>query len=136
MRRIYIMKWIIATVTVLMLAGCGSGVEWFPESTGGSAAPTFSGTFTNVNAATISTPYPSNQLTITNTTGSWAISVVGGTYSINGGAPTSAGGTISANQSVALQQTSSSSTNTPTTVTLTVGTSILTWTVTTAPPTV
>ena len=127
------MKWLIATVIMLMLAGCGD-VKWFPENTtGSSSAPTFSGTFTNVNPANLSQAYASNQITIVNTTGSWAISVSGGTYSINGGTPTSAAGTISAGNAVALQQTSSSTPNTPTSVTLTVGTAVLTWTVTTGP---
>jgi len=128
------MKWLIATFTLLMLAGCGN-VEWLPETSGGgSSAPTFSGNFTNVTGATTGIPYTSNQITIVNTTGNWAISVSGGTYSINGAAYTSSAGTISANQSVTLQQTASTSPNTPTTVTLTVGTAIKTWTVTTAAP--
>jgi len=133
------MKWIIATVTVLMLAGCGSGVEWFPENSGGESAPTFSANFTDLTDKVINTQYQSNQVTVTGTNAvGWTVSVSGGLspmFSINNGTYTNTPTTILPNQSLTLQQQSSPNASTISTMTLTVGTATRSWSVTTAAPT-
>jgi hypothetical protein len=79
-------------------------------------------TFTAVTNAEISTLYSSNIVTITGITGLVDISIVGGEYRINGGAWTSAAGTITNGQTAQVRRTSSSSYETLVTATLTVGT--------------
>jgi hypothetical protein len=74
----------------------------------------------------------SNTVTITGINAPAPISIVGGSYSINGGAFTSAAGTILNNQTVAVRQTASSSYSTTTVATLTVGTLSRNFSVTTA----
>ena len=63
----------------------------------------------------------SNAVTITGINTAAAITVSGGTYSINGGANTSAAGTVNQGDTVALQGIASASYSTMTSVTLTVG---------------
>jgi hypothetical protein len=66
--------------------------------------------------------YSSNIVTITGITGLVDISIVGGEYRINGGAWTSAAGTITNGQTAQVRRTSSASYSTLVTATLTVGT--------------
>lgn len=69
----------------------------------------------------VSTLETSNTITITgNSVAPLPISITGGSYSINGGAFTSASGTINIGDTVAVQQTSSPTADTTTTATLTI----------------
>lgn len=79
-------------------------------------------TFTDITNMNISTLYESNVVTISGINQPVPISVVGGEYSINAGAYTSAAGTITNGQSVKVRRTSSGSYSTTVGVTLTVGT--------------
>ncbi len=63
----------------------------------------------------------SSSLTVTNINAPASISIVGGEYSINGGAFTANPGTISSGQRVVVRQTSSANYATTTTATLTIG---------------
>ncbi len=84
----------------------------------------------NVGPSIIAT---SNTVSITGINTNTPVSIVGGTYSINGGAFTGAAGSILNNQTIAVQTTSSGSTNGSgiVTVTLNIGGVIGTFTVTT-----
>jgi len=102
------------------------------EESGGDIDPD-SFTFTDQTGIAPSTSVTSNTVTITGIT-SADISVSGGDaeYSIDGGAFTSAVGTINNNQTVALRVTSDSAFETQTDVVLTIGIGSDTWSVTTA----
>ncbi|MDP4028452.1 MAG: DUF1566 domain-containing protein [Gallionella sp.] len=63
----------------------------------------------------------SNTITVAGINSAANISIVGGTYSINGGCYTSTPGTVSNGDEVTVRQTSSASYNTLTTATLTIG---------------
>ena len=63
----------------------------------------------------------SNTLTVSGINSASTISIVGGTYSINGGAYVSTSGTVTNGQTVTVQQNSSGSYSTTTTATLTIG---------------
>lgn len=128
------MRWVFVAAAFFIITACG-GVDWFPESSTSSSAPTFSADFVNQTGVAVNTTITSNQVTLSGTASSWTISISGGQYSINGGAYTSAAGTIQPNQSLTLQQTSSATNSATTTVTVTVGTAIRTWSVTTVAPT-
>ncbi|MCA3081910.1 MAG: carboxypeptidase regulatory-like domain-containing protein, partial [Rhodocyclaceae bacterium] len=69
----------------------------------------------------ISTAVASNTVTITGINTDAPISVTGGQYRVNGGAYTSAAGTVRNSDTVTVQQTSSAQFNTKTTATLNVG---------------
>lgn len=78
--------------------------------------------FTSIPAgARPSTLYTSNQIQLVGFTAPASISVVGGQYQINGGAFTSAAGTVQPYDTVAVQQTTSASRGTQTDCTLTAG---------------
>ena len=92
-------------------------------------------TFNDQTGASLSTIIESNVITITGINVSTLISITGGEYSINGGAYTSASGTVENNQTVRVRQTSSSLYSTTTNATLTIGGVSDTFSVTTiAPP--
>ncbi|MDP4028456.1 MAG: DUF1566 domain-containing protein [Gallionella sp.] len=63
----------------------------------------------------------SNTITVTGINSAAYIRIVGGTYSINGGAYTAVAGTVNNNDTVTVRQTSSGSYSTLTTATLTIG---------------
>ena len=63
----------------------------------------------------------SNPLTVSGINSASAISIVGGTYSINGGAYVSTTGTVTIGQTVTVQQTASNSYSFTSTATLTIG---------------
>ncbi|REK60289.1 MAG: hypothetical protein DWQ49_06380, partial [Bacteroidetes bacterium] len=77
--------------------------------------------FTDVTDVARSTTKTSNQITITGINSSAAVSITGGTYSKNGGSYTSSAGTAQENDTFTVRHTSSSSFNTSTNTTLTVG---------------
>ena len=79
-------------------------------------------TFTDVTGVPLNTLQTSNTVTISDITGSLTpISIVGGSYSIDGGAYTSNPGTILNGQMVTVQHTSSGTDNTTVNTTLTIG---------------
>jgi hypothetical protein len=78
-------------------------------------------TFTDVTGATVSTVYTSNTITVTGINAAAAISITGGTYSVNGGSYTSASGTVNNGDIVTVRVTSSASNSTAVNATLTIG---------------
>jgi Abnormal spindle-like microcephaly-assoc'd, ASPM-SPD-2-Hydin len=79
-------------------------------------------TFTDQTNVALSTVITSNTITVSGIDAASPISItVGGTYSINGGAYTNAGGTVSNGNTVTVRQTSSGSYSTTTNATLTIG---------------
>jgi len=89
-------------------------------------------TFTDQAGVALSTVTTSNAIAIAGIDAAAPISIVGGEYSINGGAFTSASGTITVGQTVAVRGTSSASNSTDVDVVLTIGTITDTFTITTA----
>ena len=77
--------------------------------------------FSNVTSAMLDTVYTSGSVTVTGINSSAPISVVGGEYSINSGAFTSADGEIMNGQSLAVRLTSSSAFATESQLTVTIG---------------
>ncbi len=77
--------------------------------------------FTTQTGVALSSVATSNTLTVSGINIASAISIVGGTYSINGGAYVSTSGTVTNGQTVTVQQNSSGSYSTTTTATLTIG---------------
>jgi hypothetical protein len=88
-------------------------------------------TFNPQNSVALRTIITSNPVTVGGINSPAPISIVGGTYSINGGAPTSAAGTIDQGQTVTVQLESSAMFATGTSATLTIGGVSATFTVTT-----
>ena len=87
--------------------------------------------FTDVTGAELSTLYTSNAITVAGLGFNAPISVIGGQYSINGGAYTSTMGTVANGNTVTVQQTSSPILSTITNAVLTIGTVSDTYSVTT-----
>lgn len=91
--------------------------------------------FTDITGAALSTVYTSNAITVAGIEAAAAISITGGTYSINGGAYTAVAGTITVGQTATVRVTSSASTSTTVNGVLTIGGVSDTYSVTTlAPP--
>lgn len=90
--------------------------------------------FTDVTGATLSTQYTSNTITLAGMDSTSPITVTGGTYSINGGAYTSADGTVVNGDQITVRVTSSGSFSTAVNVVLSIGSTPVTdtYTVTTA----
>lgn len=88
--------------------------------------------FTDVTGATVSTVYTSNTITVSGINASTAITITGGTYSINGAAYTSSAGNVVLGDTVSVRATSSGSNSTAVNVALTIGGVSDTYTVTTA----
>jgi N-acetylneuraminic acid mutarotase len=88
--------------------------------------------FTDQTGVALSTAIISNAITVSGINAAIAISVTGGTYSINGGAYTSASGTVNNGNTVIVKLTSSGSYTTTTNATLTIGGVSDTFSVTTA----
>jgi len=78
-------------------------------------------TFNDQTGAALNTTVTSNTITVTGINAAASISITGGTYSINGGAYTSASGTVSNGNTVTVRVTSSGSYSTTTSATLTIG---------------
>jgi hypothetical protein len=77
--------------------------------------------FTAQTGVALSAVATSDSITVSGINSASAISIVGGTYSINGGAYVSTAGTVTNGQTVSVQQTASNSYGTMTTATLTIG---------------
>lgn len=87
--------------------------------------------FTDVTGASLSTVYTSDPITVTGIDAAAAITITGGTYSINGGAFTSDAGNVSLNDTVRARGTSSGSYSTAVNVAVTIGGVSDTFTITT-----
>ena len=104
----------------------------FAVTTG--AQPVLQGSFTAVTGAANSSVQTSNPITVTGITSPTTISVTSGAqYSINGGAFTSAAGTVQAGDQVSVQVTAPSTYNTTAAAVLTIGGVNATYSVTTGP---
>lgn len=88
-------------------------------------------TFTDVTNAAVSTLYESNTITVAGIDTGSSLSIVGGEYSLNGGAYATAPTTVQAGDTVKVRATSSGSGSTAVNVTLTIGGVSDTYTVTT-----
>jgi hypothetical protein len=88
-------------------------------------------TFTDVTGATTSTVYESNTITVAGIDTASGLSIVGGEYSLNGGAYAITPATVQAGDTVKVRATSSGSGSTAVNVTLTIGGVSDTYTVTT-----
>jgi hypothetical protein len=114
---------------VLTIGGTPSN---FTVTTG--AEPVLQGSFTAITSAANSSAETSTPITVTGITSPAVISVTGGAqYSINGGAFTSAPGTVQPGDQVVLQITAPSTYSTTATAVLTVGGISATYSVTTGP---
>jgi hypothetical protein len=78
-------------------------------------------TFTDQTGVGLSQTITSNTIPVSGITCASAISITGGTYSINGGSYTSVSGAVNNGDTVTVRQTSSGSYSTTTTATLTIG---------------
>jgi len=87
--------------------------------------------FTAQNDVPLNTAITSNAMTVSGINAPAAISISGGQYAINGGAFTSAAGTVNNGNTVVVRVQSSTSHSTPTTATLTIGGVSAAFTVTT-----
>jgi hypothetical protein len=96
----------------------GGATSSFAVTTG--AEPVLQGSFTSVSGAAVSSTQMSNPITVTGITTPAVISVTGGQYSINGGAFTSAAGTVKPGDQVSVQMTAPSTYGTTTASTLTI----------------
>lgn len=120
----------LATGTLAGLSGL-FGAELSAYPAGADTTPdTFD--FTDQTEVATSEVRTSDSVAVTGMDAGTAISVTGGTYSINGGAFTATPGTIDPNDTLRLQVTSSASVSTAVTVTVTVGTLAVDWSVTTS----
>lgn len=77
--------------------------------------------FTTQTGVALSAATTSNTVTVAGINSAAAIAIVGGSYSVNGGAYVTGAGTVSNGDTVTVKQTSSASYSTATTATLTVG---------------
>lgn len=89
-------------------------------------------TFTDQTNVALSTAFSSNTITVSGITAATAISITGGTYSVNGGAYTDIAGTVNNGNTVTVKVTSSANYSTTTHATLTIGGISDTFSVTTA----
>ncbi len=121
-----------ATNTVLTIGGVS---DTFTSTTLGQDTTPDAFTFTDQTGVLRGTVVISNNATTTGINAPAAISIVGGEYSINGGAFTNAAGTVTSGAVLRVRVTASASYNTQVTVTLTVGGVSGTFRVTTEPGT-
>jgi hypothetical protein len=113
-------KSLTAIGLIVALTACGGG------GSGGSKAPTPDSTPDAFTLVAVTNALPkaevaSSAVTVSGINKATAISVVGGTYSIAGGAYTDVAGTVANGQAVTVKVTASDKTNTAVTVTLTIG---------------
>ena len=131
------MRWFFLAVTMFIFAGCGSGVEWFPESNGSSGAPngvTFA-TKTITEAEALAGNFSQSDVqpvTGTNTAG-WTVSVSDSTgssseYQIASGGFVSTPGTILPNQQLQIQHKCSTTIGGSVTTVVKIGTLTTTFT--------
>ena len=108
------MRWFLLAVTMFLLAGCGSNVDWFPAGSGGSGGAPDGFTFTPNNVtqtvASSGAYSQSNQVTVTGSdTGGWTVSILNdpsgaaSQFSINNGVFTSTPAIVKPNQTLQVQ---------------------------------
>lgn len=117
----------LSDAEVAELYNAGAGWEYTPPTDNTPDAFAFA----NVSDADPSTSYTSDSQVITGMDAGTAVSITGGEYRINGGAWTAAAGTIDPGQTLELRATSSAESEGVVTVTITVGTVSVDWTLTT-----
>jgi hypothetical protein len=136
------------TTTNTFTATRGSSYTYYIRSTfGGSASTSISnsttvsldttptlGNYTNQTGVALSSTITSGTISVTAINAPASISVSGGSYSINGGAFTTANSSVNLNDTVAVQHTSSGSYGTVTSTTVTIGGVGRTFTSTTTSP--
>jgi choice-of-anchor A domain-containing protein len=110
----------LGTTTTATLTVSGVSATFNVITTAQDATPDAFG-FTAQSNVPLGTLRASNTVTVTGFNVAVPISIVGGEYSINGGAWTSAAGTISSGNTVAVRATSSATPATTVTATLTIG---------------
>ena len=118
------------STTSTAVLNIGGSTSSFAVTTG--AEPVLQGTFTNASGAAASSTQTSNPITVSGITSPAVISISGGQYSINGGAFTSAAGTVQAGDQVVVQMNSPSTASTTATAVLTVNGVSAMYSVTTA----
>jgi len=103
----------VAITVAALLAACGDDHDdGMPDA--------FS--FTAVTAAPLSSVHTSNAVKVSGINKTVSITIVGGSYSINGGTYTSAAGTVKNGDTITVQETASDTPDTATTAQLTIGT--------------
>lgn len=120
----------ITTIDVLVSVGTTTDT-WSVTTFDYGTSPVNPFGFTDVVGVDNSTLVMSNIITYHSVEAPTSISIIGGEYSINGGIWLSSIGTIQFGDTVRLRQTSSSSNNAITSASITIGTSVETWFVTT-----
>lgn len=110
----------------------GTGADIFTSTTKAADNTPEAFSFVDVTDVPTNTQMTSNSVTIRGLSGTAAVSVTGGSYSIDGGAFVSTAGTVSNNQQIRVRHTSSPLTNQMVNTTLTVGTLSDTYTSTTS----
>jgi hypothetical protein len=113
---------------VLSFGGASAG---FAVTTG--AKPVLQGSFAGITGAGLSSMQTSNSITVTGITTPTAISIAGGQYSIDGGAFTSAPGTVQPGDQVSVRMIAPSTSGATTISTLTIDGVSTTFSVATAP---
>ena len=120
---------------LVFLAGCGGGGGSKSTPTPPPPPPVDTTpnafTFTSQSGTAISAPIASNEIVISGINASTTVTITGGEYSINGGAFTTAAGTVSDSQRIQVRVTGSAQFSTPVSAVLTVGGVSSTFTVTT-----
>ena len=111
---------------LVLLAGCGGGGGGGGSSSSSGGNPPVdttpnSFTFPGLTGQALSTAVTSTEVTITGLNANAAISITGGEYSIDGGAFTSAPGTVANNQRLRVRLNTSAQFSTQSTVNITVG---------------
>ena len=123
-----------AILSVLLLAACGD-FEWLPEQAKFALTLTPASFTEQCGLTTTDTNIESNAITVSGIASPVAISVSGGEYSVNSATFTTTAGTISTGQTVKVRPTGGKITtdNTTVTVTLTIGTTPVTFKAATGP---
>lgn len=109
------------TTTTLTIGGVSASFGSTTVAAAGADTTPDPFSFTAQTGVALSTVITSTTITVAGINSPAPISVTGGAYSINGGAFTTAAGTVTNGQTVAVQHTSSASNSTVTTTTLTIG---------------
>jgi hypothetical protein len=117
----FISRLITSTAAINQVGGGGGGTDTTPDAFA----------FSDVTGATLSTQYTSNTITVSGINAAAAISITGGTYSVNGGGYTSGSGTVNNGDTVSVRVTSSGSNSTAVNATLDIGGVTDTYSVTT-----
>jgi hypothetical protein len=121
---------LLSIALLTLLTACGGGSDSPPPPPPVDTTPN-SFSFTNQSGTAFSTVVSSNEIVIAGINATAAVSITGGEYSINGGAFTSAAGTVSNGQTLTVRVTTAGQFSTPMSAVLTVGGVSATFTATT-----